>query len=399
MDKLTWNTEISKISDLIAYEKNPRRLTDKQYEDLKNSLTRFGLVEIPAIDFDGTIIAGHMRLKILAEIEGGDYEIDIRRPNRKLTVKEFQEYNIRSNKNSGEFDFDILANEFEIEDLLDWGFEEEELVGFEEDDEGTGTEDDTPGKPEISRTQLGDIYELGKHRVMCGDSTDKEIVEALMDGNKADMVFTDPPYGVDYTGGMKKQERLVNDNLGTNIYSMFMSHAVAVLKDDGAFYVWYADATATATATATEEAGLKISAQIIWAKNHAQFMSAAKYKGKHEPCFYAHKKGNSAKWYGENNEVTLWQYDRASKNEYHPTQKPVSLAERASKNSSPKAGIILDLFLGSGSTLIACEKTKRRCYGMELDPKYVDVIVQRYVDYTGNSKIKLNGESIEWELK
>lgn len=230
--------------------------------------------------------------------------------------------------------------------------------------------------------------------MLCGDSTDKEIVAVLMDGNKANMVFTDPPYGVDYTGGMKKQERLANDNLGTNIYSLFMPHAVEVLNDDGAFYVWYADATATATAT--EDAGLKITAQIIWAKNHAQFMSSAKYKGKHEPCFYAHKKGKSAKWYGANNEVTLWEYDRASKNEYHPTQKPTALAERASKNSSPKGGIVLDTFLGSGSTLIACEKTKRRCYGMELDPQYVDVIVQRYVDYTGNNKIKLNGEAIEW---
>ena len=201
-----------------------------------------------------------------------------------------------------------------------------------------------------------------------------------MVGKKADMVFTDPPYGVDYDGGMKKQKKLKNDH-NADIYHLFMPISVNVLKNDGAFYVWYADATATATATAT--AGLVISAQIIWAKNHAQFMSNAKYKGKHEPCFYAHKKGKSAKWYGDNNEVTLWEYDRASKNEYHPTQKPVALSERANRNSSPKEGIVLDPFLGSGSTLIACEKTNRKCYGMEIDPHYCDVIVKRWEEYTG----------------
>ena len=300
--------------------------------------------------------------------------------------------NVRLNKNTGEWDMDNLANMFDMEELVDWGFDEDELI-FEEEEPIAGlTDDDEVPEVEESICKAGDLWILGEHRLLCGDATKKEDVEVLMDGNKADMVFTDPPYGVDYDGGMKKQKKLANDNVGTGIYDLFMPKAVDVLKDDGAFYVWYADATATATATA--KSGLVISAQIIWAKNHAQFMSNAKYKGKHEPCFYAHKKGKSAKWYGENNEVTLWEYDRASKNEYHPTQKPVALSERASKNSSPREGIILDVFLGSGSTLIACEKTGRKCYGMEIDPHYCDVIVKRWEQFTGGTAI-LDGKTKE----
>jgi hypothetical protein len=177
-DKLKWKTETRTIADLIPYGKNPRRLTDKQYDDLKQSLTKFSLAEIPVIDFDGVIIAGHMRLKVLAEIESPEFEIDVRVPNRKLTEKEFQEYNIRSNKNTGEFDFDILANEFEIEDLLDWGFEEEELLGFDAVEEPSGDDDATPAPPAVPRSQPGELvrawqspgvmWGLNRQRDSCG---------------------------------------------------------------------------------------------------------------------------------------------------------------------------------------------------------------------------------------
>ncbi len=368
------------IDKLIFAEYNPRQLTKDQYKDLKDSITRFGLVDPMIVNTHkqrkNILVGGHQRVRVAKDL--GFEEVPC--VEVKLTLDKEKELNIRLNKNTGEWDYDALANYFDVGELTDWGFTDDELQFWaEEPTEGLIDDDEVP-EVEEAITKTGDLWMLGDHKVLCGDATKKEDVERLMDGQKADMVFTDPPYGVDYDGGMKKQKKLKNDH-NADIYHLFMPISVNVLKNDGAFYVWYADATATATATAT--AGLVISAQIIWAKNHAQFMSNAKYKGKHEPCFYAHKKGKSAKWYGDNNEVTLWEYDRASKNEYHPTQKPVALSERANRNSSPKEGIVLDPFLGSGSTLIACEKTNRKCYGMEIDPHYCDVIVKRWEEYTG----------------
>ena len=379
------------IVDIIFAEYNPRELTQIQHQDLKDSITRFGLVD-PLIvnthkERKNILVGGHQRLRIVKEL--GYKDVPCVEVN--LTPNKERELNVRLNKNTGQWDWDALANHFDVGELLEWGFSEDDLQFYDPEPLPGLIDDDDVPEVEEAVTQAGDMWLLGEHRVLCGDATKKEDVERLMDGQKADMVFTDPPYGVDYDGGMKKQNKLKNDNLGTEIYSLFMPYAVESLKDDGAFYVWYADATATATATA--DSGLVISAQIIWAKNHAQFMSSAKYKGKHEPCFYAHKKGKTAKWYGENNEVTLWEYDRASKNEYHPTQKPIALSERANKNSSPKNGIVLDLFLGSGSTLIACEKTNRKCYGMEIDPHYCDVIVKRWEVYTGKQSERIEAAS------
>ena len=379
------------IVDIIFAEYNPRELTQIQHQDLKDSITRFGLVD-PLIvnthkERKNILVGGHQRLRIVKEL--GYKDVPCVEVN--LTPNKERELNVRLNKNTGQWDWDALANHFDVGELLEWGFSEDDLQFYDPEPLPGLIDDDDVPEVEEAVTQSGDMWLLGEHRVLCGDATKKEDVERLMDGQKADMVFTDPPYGVDYDGGMKKQNKLKNDNLGTEIYSLFMPYAVESLKDDGAFYVWYADATATATATA--DSGLVISAQIIWAKNHAQFMSSANYKGKHEPCFYAHKKGKTAKWYGENNEVTLWEYDRASKNEYHPTQKPIALSERANKNSSPKNGIVLDLFLGSGSTLIACEKTNRKCYGMEIDPHYCDVIVKRWEVYTGKQSERIEAAS------
>ena len=372
------------VSNLIFAEYNPRELTKDQHQDLKDSITRFGFVD-PLIvnthkERKNILVGGHQRLKIAKELGYENVpcvEVD-------LTPDKEKELNVRLNKNTGQWDWDALANHFDVGELIDWGFNEDELQ-FNEPEEINGLiEDDDVPEVEESITKQGDLWILGKHRLLCGDATNKEDVERLMDGQKADMVFTDPPWGVNYKGGMKKQNKLKNDNYKTEIYSLFMPYAVKYLKNEGALYVWYGGAATTEVSSAITDSNLVVSAQIIWAKNHAQFMSSAKYKGKHEPCFYAHKKGKTAKWYGQNNEVTLWEYDRTSKNKYHPTQKPIALSERANKNSSPKNGIVLDLFLGSGSTLIACEKTNRKCYGMEIDTNYCDVIVKRWEDYTGN---------------
>ena len=216
---------------------------------------------------------------------------------------------------------------------------------------------------------------------MCGDSTDKENVEKLMDGKKADMVFTDPPYGVDYSGGIQftkdgvktnQRERLISDDKETSIYAEVVP--LLTLFCDGPIYTWFSDTQVVPVYQAVKQVG-DIHALIIWVKNGGYSSMNANYKQKHEPCLYWKKKGGKLNFTGATTETTIWNIDKDGINKLHPTQKPVALAMKAIMNHS--AGLILDLFLGSGSTLIACEKTNRICYGMELDPKYVDVIIKR----------------------
>ena len=229
-----------------------------------------------------------------------------------------------------------------------------------------------------------------KHRLMCGDSTDKADVEKLMDGSKADMVFTDPPYGVSYDGGNNKKKRLgiENDKLQgqdlTNLFNLSLKNAVAFTTDKSAFYIWYAQGKSVETYKSFSELGLSLRAVIAWYKVRSSLGAfMAQYIPNHESCIYAFKEGKSVKWNGPTNEKTVWELQNESKNEYHPTQKPVELAERAARNSSDRGDIILDLFLGSGSTLIASEKTNRRCYGMELEPHYCSVAIKRWENFTG----------------
>jgi DNA modification methylase len=231
--------------------------------------------------------------------------------------------------------------------------------------------------------ERGQVWQLGEHRIICGDATEKSTLDMLMAGDLAQMIFTDPPYGVAYDGGMKKRKTLAADHVGTDIYGRALPVLATYVDNAAPLYCWYADAHAAAAAAAAAAAGYVIVAQIIWAKNHAQFMSSAHYHGKHEPCFYGHKRGQTARWYGPANEVTLWEYDRAPSNDFHPTQKPVPVAARAIQNSSQPKDWILDGFLGGGTTLIACEQLQRRCYGVEIDPGYFAVTLQRWADLTG----------------
>jgi DNA modification methylase len=260
--------------------------------------------------------------------------------------------------------------------------------------EGLTDEDAVPEPPVEPVTVLGDLWLLGSHRVLCGDSTTVDAVSGLLGGDKADMVFTDPPYGVGYDGGMKKHEKLANDQAGTDIYALALPVLLMAAADHAPLYLWYAEAHVAAAAAAA--AGYIITDQVIWVKNNAQFMSSAHYHGKHEPCFYAHRKGKSAAWFGGTNEVTVWPCGRAQVNEFHPTQKPVELAERAIGNSSKGGDLVLDLFGGSGSTLIACEKTGRRARLLEIAPQYVDVIVARWQAFTGK-QATLDGDGRTFE--
>ncbi len=232
---MQWSTEKRTINELAPYKQNPRKLTEKQYADLEASLKRFGLVEIPAINKDGVIIAGHQRLKIMQALGKGDEKIDVRVPDRLLTEAELKEYNVRSNKNTGEWDWDILANAFDLDDLKDWGFDEKDLqINMPDEDI---VEDEAPeveeGEPD---SKLGEVYELGRHRLMCGDSTKKEDVQKLMAGAKADMVFTDPPYGVDYVSRVDKDKRkpwggIQNDDLKDDTLRDFLYDTLIGFKN------------------------------------------------------------------------------------------------------------------------------------------------------------------------
>jgi len=348
---LSWGTEKRKLKDLKPFEANPRRLTEKQYKDLKESLEKFSLVEIPAINQDNTILAGHMRVKTLEDIHGDDFEIEVRVPSRPLTNKEAQEYLIRSNKNTGEWDWDVLANSFDMGDLNEWGFDESDFPDFDmniEDPETEGDDDVPESFPSI--TVKGDLYELGEHRVLCGDSTIITDVEKLMDGKKVEMVFTDPPYGIGISSNpvRQKHDKKDWDNKKIDIKSIL------------------------------DQINPKKS--IIWGGNYFGMPS---HKG-----YFVWDKIQPENFTLAMCEMAYTDIDTPAKifkmrvvgyEKFHPTQKPIELIVWCFKFYNSKT--VLDLFLGSGSTLIACEKTKRKCFGMELDEKYCDVIVKRYVDF------------------
>ena len=316
-----------------------------------------------------------------------------------LTDAQKKAYVIADNKlalNAG-WDDEMLRIEFqELQeigfDLELTGFSLDEIAGLQvqEIEEGLTDEDAVPDAPETPVTVLGDVWQLGDHRVMCGDSTSIDAVDGLMCGQLCDMVFTDPPYGVNYEGGHNKKKRsgIIADELeGENLTGLFygaLSCAIPSAKDGAAFYVWYSTNKSVETYASLSKLPLSLRAVIQWYKIKSglgAFMS--QYIPNCEPCMYLHKTGCSPSWYGPSNEKTVWELKKESRNDFHPTQKPVELPERAITNSSKQGDTILDLFGGSGSTLIACQKTGRVARLMELDPKYCDVIIKRWQDFTG----------------
>jgi len=389
MDKL--KIEYVKLEDLKPWSGNPRTISDHDAKALRNSIESFGMVEPIVINHDNEVIGGHQRLKAIKEL--GGTEAPVIRVN--LKDQEAKALNIALNRISGDWEYDLLKEalgEMSIEFQELTGFDSGELDGLLEP-EFTG-DIDLDDIPEMSRetdVKLGDIYQLGNHRLMCGDSTSKEDVERLMDGDKADMVFTDPPYGVGYDGGdMNPREKIKGDD-STELYKFACKMAFEFSAEKAAFYLWHAGVKGLAAAAAAAAAGYVIRSEIIWNKNNAQWGAlSAQYKQKHEPAYYCYKKNKTINWYGGKSENTVWDCDRANKNEFHPTQKPVALAERAIKNSSKRTDIILDLFGGSGSTLIACEQLDRHCYMMEIDPYYCDVIIKRWENLTDKTAEKID---------
>jgi len=386
---------------LQGYEFNTRTHSDEQVDQLAASIGEFGFTNPLLIDGERQIIAGHGRLAAALKIGMEDVPCIVL---DHLSEAQRRAYVIADNKlalNAG-WDEDLLKLELSALDQIGFdlsviGFDADELAGLVIDEDiagGLTDEDEVPELAEIPISKQGDVWLLDNHRVMCGDSTSADDVEKLMDGQKADMVFTDPPYGVSYTGGHNKKKRggIIADTLeGDNLTGLFygaLNSALAVVNDNAAFYVWYASGKSIETFASLSNLPLELRAIIQWYKVKSglgAFMS--QYIPNCEPCMYLHIKGKSPSWYGATTEKTVWELQRKGNNEYHPTQKPVELPERAVGNSSKSGDIVLDLFLGSGSTLIGCEKKGRKCYGMELDPKYIDVIIKRWQEYTGKQAV------------
>ena len=383
-----------KIKDLIRAEYNPRKITPVEEFDLRESLMRFGLVEPIIININkerkDIVIGGHQRLKIWEEL--GNDEIDCNQID--LTLDKERELNIRLNKNGGSFDDDLIKEYFDYEELTEWGFTPDEL--FEPDEktiDGLIEDDEIPEVKE-SKVKQGDIWQLGEHRIMCGDSTSSDDVEKLMNGEKADMVFTDPPYGVSYTGGLKdgnnglennNRQMIKNDDV--DLY--YQAVAIANNFSNGVVFMFYADTVPFGLYRGIEDVKGEIVALIIWKKKGGYGALGAAYKPNHEPCIIWKPKGTKTNFIGSTTETRVWEIDKDGKNKLHPTQKPIEVSLRAIKNH--KADIVLDMFLGSGSTLIAAEKLNRKCYGMELDEKYCDVIIERWEQFTGKKAEKISG--------
>lgn len=398
---LEWTTQKRKVADLIPYEYNPRILTEAKKEKLKQSLERFNLAEIPAINTDNKIIAGHQRIVVLMELGRGDDLIDVRVPNRTLTEEEFKIYNISSNVPTGEWDVDILNEIFADIDLMALGLD---VSAIPLPDDGVPIElfheeevEFDPVVPKTPITVTGDVYEFKSkqkqliHRIVCGDSTDCSVYDKVLQGEKFKLIVTDPPYNVDYEGGTKDKLKIQNDNMKPDdFYNFLLGFYAAAFSNavDGCpIYVFHADTEGINFRKAFKDAGFKLSECLIWLKNSI-VMGRQDYHWKHEPCLYGWKEGAAHPWYADRKQTTILEFDRPTRNDDHPTMKPVDLFVYLIKNSSKQRDRVGDGFTGSGTTIIACEQSWRQAVCLELSPGFVDVCVKRWVKYMRDNHLE-----------
>ncbi|MER2152522.1 MAG: site-specific DNA-methyltransferase [Candidatus Limivicinus sp.] len=387
----TAELKVLPVSVLRPAEYNPRKKLkpgDKEYKKIKASIEEFGFADPLVVNADMTIIGGHQRLTVAMDL--GYTEV----PCAVVDVDKTREkaLNIALNKITGQWDEEMLAALLKDLDTVQFntdltGFEKDEIAAlcsklYDKDVKEDGFDVDKElRQPVFSR--LGDLWLLGNHRVICGDSTDEEVYTRLMDGMKANLVLTDPPYNVDVeeTAG-----KIMNDNMGDEEFYNFLLSAYrcmhANLADDGSIYVWHADTEGLNFRRAFKDAGFYLSGCCIWKKN-SLVLGRSPYQWIHEPCLYGWKQKGKHLWYADRKQTTVWEYDKPRSSPLHPTTKPVTLMAYPIKNSTMTNGIVLDPFLGSGSTLIACCETDRVCRGIELDPKFVDCIVKRFCEWQG----------------
>jgi DNA modification methylase len=380
-------------NSLIPYAKNSRTHSETQVAQIAGSIKEFGFNNPVLIDETGSIIAGHGR--VLAAQKLGLQTVPT------ITLEHLSEtqrkaYVIADNRLALNAGWDDQMLTLELNDLKDDGFDLS-LLGFDADEmnallnpiketEGLTDEDAVPEVPEEPKTKPGDIYKLGRHRLMCGDSTSIDAVEKLMDGQLADILITDPPYNVAYKGGTKEALTIKNDEMSDDQFRQFLRDAFVaadtVMKPGAVFYIWYADVETYNFSAAVKEANLKLSQILVWKKD-SLIMGRKDYHFIHEPCLYGWKEGAAHLWASDRKQVSVFEFKKPRRNDVHPTMKPVELIEYQLLNNTKGQDIVLDLFGGSGSTMIAAEKNGRTARLMELDPKYCDVIVKRWEDFTG----------------
>lgn len=406
MSRTTTEMQLVDINKLIPYVNNARTHNAQQINKLRSSLREFGFINPVIIDCDFNVIAGHGR--IMAAKEEGISKVPCVFVDY-LTEAQKKAYILADNRMAMDAGWDEELLKVEIEalqaedfDLSLTGFDEKELAGFfdtsdnaKEDDFDVDTE---LGKPPVTKT--GDLWLLGNHRLLCGDSTKEESYALLMNGKKANLVVTDPPYNVNYQGTAGK---IKNDNLENEKFYQFLFDAFTCMEkamaDDASIYVFHADTEGLNFRKAFADAGFYLSGTCIW-KKQSLVLGRSPYQWQHEPCLFGWKKNGKHQWYSDRKQTTIWEFDKPKKNGDHPTMKPVPLLAYPIKNSSMSNCIVLDSFGGSGSTLIACEQTGRICHTIELDEKYCDVIVKRYIEQVGtaeNVSVVRDGKTIRFD--
>ena len=415
-EKVKWILTELPIKALKEHPKNPRQIGKNQFERLGNLIEKFGLIDKPIINHDMTIIGGHQRIRYFKKQKVKTVECWV--ADQQLSDADIDELCIGLNLHQGSWDYDIMANQWEPIDLLKYGFTEEQLLGESKEAENIAemlSSDEPEEEIELkeekdAKTKLGDLYELGSHRIICGDSTDPTYVDNVMGGKEVILMVTDPPYGVNYDAswrgkagkGCKAVGKVKNDDKvdWSITYSLFKGSVA---------YAWHAGKHSSEVAKNLENCDFEIVSQIIWNKQNFA-LSRGDYHWKHEPCWYAVKKGHNHNWKGDRKQHTVW--DIASLNAFgkskdedertnHSTQKPIECMARPIQNHTEKGEYVYDPFLGSGTTLIAAERLGRKCIGVELSPAYCDLIIRRYINFMSKkgstAVIYKNGEIVSHE--
>ena len=404
------NYEFVDIEKLVPYVNNQKKHPVEQIEKIAGSIKEFGFINPIIVDKDNVIIAGHGRYEAAKKI--GLSEVPVLRAEH-LTPEQVKAYRIADNKLAelAVWDEELLAVDLsELENIgCDFeilGFEKEEVDSLLDEymqlDAGALDEESEEETPEIDENiviKRGDLIELGEHRLLCGDSTKMEDVERVLGGNKIDLLLTDPPYNVAYEGKTKDRLTIENDSMRDSEFYDFLvtvfRNIAAHLKPGGVFYIWHADTEGLNFRKACEAELGEVRECLIWAKN-TFVMGRQDYHWQHEPCLYGWMDGAAHFWGGDRKQTTILNFDRPNRNDIHPTMKPVALFEYLIKNSSRRGEVVFDAFMGSGTTIIACEKTKRKAVGIEYDERYCQAIVQRWCDYTGIDDITINGKKVKW---
>ena len=396
---------VPRVEKLIPYARNARTHSEEQVTQIAASIAEFGWTNPVLAGSDGIIIAGHAR--VLAARKLGIAEVPVIILDH-LTPAQRKALVIADNRLalSAGWDEEMLRlemmelreEEFDL-DLLGFSQDEIDEILAEEPGDGHTDEDAAPELPETPVTLAGDLWVLGAHKLGCGDATSVTDVDRLVSGEKADLVFTDAPYNVDYEGYTEDRLTIHGDRMTPEQFREFLAAAFrscrCIVKPTASLYVCHPSIWQREFQGALEATGFEVRCQIIWAKNTFAW-GFGRYKFQHEPIFYAHVKGESDSWYGDKSQSTLWQENKPAANRLHPTMKPVELIERALANSSRRGDLVVDLFGGSGSTLIACERMRRASRLMEIDPKYCDVVIRRWQEYTKNAAI-LDGVKLTFD--